>query len=75
MIEGELQYQKYWVLTRAKIEFRRSRLKRSGKRETLKPHMKLRLAGAENRLNIERRILMALRFIYFKTSEPQNFEG
>jgi hypothetical protein len=44
--------------------------------------MKLRLAGTANRLNvehrtsnIERRILMALRFIDFKTSEPLNFEG
>ncbi len=41
--------------------------------------MKLRLAGAVNRLNIEhrtsnieRRILMTLRFIYFKTIESQN---
>jgi len=25
--------------------------------------------------NIERRILMTLRFIHFKPSEPQNFEG
>jgi hypothetical protein len=25
--------------------------------------------------NIERRILMTLRFIYFKSSEPQNVEG
>ena len=25
--------------------------------------------------NVERPILMALRFIDFKTSEPQNFEG
>jgi hypothetical protein len=48
--------------------------------ETLR--MKLRLAGTVKRLNvehrtsnIERRILMTLRFIYFKTSEPQNFEG
>ena len=46
------------------------------------PRMKLRLAGIANRLNvehrtsnIERRILMALRFIDFKTSEAQNFEG
>jgi hypothetical protein len=44
--------------------------------------MKLRLAGTASRLNIEHRtsnierpILMALRLIYFKTSEPQNFEG
>jgi hypothetical protein len=41
-------------------------------------YMKLRLAGRANRLNvehrtsnIERRILMALRFIDFKTNEPQ----
>jgi hypothetical protein len=47
--------------------------------------MKLRLAGTANppgglyalniehrTSNIERRILMALRFIYFKTSESQN---
>jgi len=47
--------------------------------ETLR--MKLRLAGTVKRLNvehrtsnIERRILMTLRFIYFKTSEPQNTE-
>jgi len=25
--------------------------------------------------NIERRILMTLRFFYFKSSEPQNFKG
>jgi hypothetical protein len=52
--------------------------------------MKLRLPGTVKRLNvehrtsnIERRILMTLRFIYLKTSEPQpatnsaksNFEG
>jgi len=49
--------------------------------------MKLRLAETMNRLNvehrtsnIERRILMTLRFIDFKNSkplnaEPQNFEG
>jgi hypothetical protein len=43
--------------------------------------MKLRLPGTMNRWNIEHRtsnvehrILMTLRFIYFKTSEPQNFE-
>jgi len=43
--------------------------------------MKLRLAGTANRLNvehrtsnIERRILMPLRFIDFKTSKPQNFQ-
>jgi hypothetical protein len=43
--------------------------------------MKLRLAGTVNRLNVEHRtsnierpILMTLRFIDFKTSEPQNFE-
>ena len=33
--------------------------------------MKLRLAGTVNRLNVEHRILMTLRFNYFKTSEPQ----
>jgi len=44
--------------------------------------MKLRLAGTVNRLNVEHRtsnvehrILMALRFIYFKTNEPKNFKG
>jgi len=37
--------------------------------------MRLHLAGTVNRLNIERPILMTLRFIDFKTSEPQNFEG
>jgi hypothetical protein len=44
--------------------------------------MKLHLAGTVNRLNVEhptpniqRPILMALRFIYFKTSEPQSIEG
>jgi hypothetical protein len=44
--------------------------------------MKLRLAGVAKRLNVEHRtpnierpILMALRLIYLKTSEPQNFEG
>ena len=43
--------------------------------------MKQRLAGTVNRLNVEHRtsnierpILMTLRFIYFKTSEPQNTE-
>jgi hypothetical protein len=43
--------------------------------------MKLQVAGTVKRLNvehrtsnIERRILMTLRFIYFKTSEPQNVE-
>jgi hypothetical protein len=42
-------------------------------------YMKLRLAGTVNRLNvqhrtsnIERRILMALRFIDFETSKSQN---
>jgi hypothetical protein len=41
--------------------------------------MKLRLAGTVKRLNVEHRtsnierpILMTLRFIYFKTSKPQN---
>jgi hypothetical protein len=45
-------------------------------------YVKLRLAGTANRLNvehrtsnIERRILMALRFIESKTSESQNLEG
>jgi hypothetical protein len=50
-------------------------------------YMKLRLGGTFSRLNVEHRmsnfqrpILMALRFIYFKTSkpqntDPQNFEG
>jgi hypothetical protein len=45
---------------------------------TVKPHIKLRLAETVSRLNaqhrtsnIERRILMTLRFIDFKTSEPQ----
>jgi hypothetical protein len=37
--------------------------------------MKLRLAGTVNRLNVERPILMTLRFIDFKTNESQNFEG
>jgi hypothetical protein len=36
--------------------------------------MKLRLAGTMNRWNVEHRILMTLRFIYFKTSEPKNTE-
>ena len=43
--------------------------------------MKLQVAGTVKGLNvehrtpnIERRILMTLRFIYFKTSEPQNIE-
>jgi hypothetical protein len=43
--------------------------------------MKLRLAGTVNRLNVEHRtsnterpILMTLRFIDFKTNEPQNTE-
>jgi hypothetical protein len=43
--------------------------------------MKLRLAGTMNRWNVEHRtsnvehrILMTLRFIDFKTSEPQNTE-
>jgi hypothetical protein len=43
--------------------------------------MKLRLAGTANRLNVEHRtsnterpILMTLRFIDFKTNEPQNTE-
>jgi hypothetical protein len=43
--------------------------------------MKLQMAGTAKGLNvehrtsnIERRILMTLRFIYFKTSEPQNVE-
>jgi hypothetical protein len=45
----------------------------------LKPYMKLCLAGTANRLNVEHRtpnierpILMTLRFIYFKTNQPQN---
>jgi hypothetical protein len=45
-------------------------------------YMKLRLAGTVNRLNVEHRtsniqrpILMALRFIDFKTSEPQSATG
>jgi hypothetical protein len=44
----------------------------------LTPYMKLRLAGTVNRLNVEHRtsnierpILMTLRFIDFKTNEPQ----
>jgi hypothetical protein len=44
--------------------------------------MKLRMAETAKRLNVEHRtpnverpILMAQRFIYFKTSQPQNFEG
>jgi hypothetical protein len=44
-------------------------------------HMKLRLAGTMKRLNVEHRtsnierpILMTLRFIYFKTSKPHNTE-
>jgi len=44
-------------------------------------YMKLRLAGTAKRLNvehrtsnIERRILMALRFVESKTREPQNTE-
>ena len=44
--------------------------------------MKLRLTGTVKKLNvehrtsnIEHRILMTLRFIDFKTSEPYNFEG
>jgi hypothetical protein len=44
--------------------------------------MKFRLVGTLKRLNVEHRtsniehpILMALRFIYFKTSEPRIFEG
>ncbi len=48
----------------------------------LTPRMKLRLFGTLKRLNIEHRtsnierpILMTLRFIYFKTSEPHIFEG
>ena len=43
--------------------------------------MKLHVAETVNRLNVEHRtlnverpILMALRFIYFITSEPQNIE-
>ncbi len=35
-------------------------------------YVKLRLAGTANRLNVEHRILMALRFIESKTSESQN---
>jgi hypothetical protein len=59
-----------------------TRLKNLVKSQTPIPRMKLRLAGTVKRLNvehrtsnIEHRILMTLRFIYFKTSEPQNFEG
>jgi hypothetical protein len=47
----------------------------------LTPYMKPHMVGPANRLNvehrtsnIEHRILMTLRFIYFKTSEPQNTE-
>jgi hypothetical protein len=47
----------------------------------LTPYMKLHIVGTKIRLNvehrtpnIERRILMTLRFIDFKTSEPQNME-
>jgi hypothetical protein len=47
----------------------------------LNTRMKLLLAGIVNRLNVEHRtsnierpILMTLRFIDFKTSVPQNFE-
>ena len=50
--------------------------------KVLNLHMKLSLAGTAKRLNvehrtsnIEHRMMMALRFIDFKTSEPQNFEG
>ena len=49
--------------------------------DTRNPRMKLRLAGTVKRLNvehrtsnIERRILMTLRFIDFNTSETQNTE-
>jgi hypothetical protein len=51
-------------------------------RDITTSYMKLRLSGTANRLNvehrtsnIERRILMALRFIESKTSESQNLEG
>jgi hypothetical protein len=37
---------------------------------SLTPYMKLRRTGTVKRLNIEHRILMTLRFIDFKTSEP-----
>jgi hypothetical protein len=33
--------------------------------------MKLRLAGTVKRLNVKHRMLMTLRFIYFKTSESR----
>jgi hypothetical protein len=46
----------------------------------MKLRMKLRQTGAvtpaggRKALNIERRILITLRFIYFKIREPQNIE-
>jgi hypothetical protein len=36
--------------------------------------MPYRLVLKDEHANIERRILMTLRFIYLKTGEPQNFE-
>jgi hypothetical protein len=57
------------------------RIKRAAFQARGGAHMRLRLAGTAKRLNvehrtsnIERRILMALRFIESKTVESQNFE-
>jgi hypothetical protein len=49
--------------------------------QPIPPRLKLHVFETVNRLNIDHRtsnieppILMALRFIYFKTSQSQNFE-
>ncbi len=61
--------------------FPRVRLEKIALQASGAAYIKIRLAGTVNRLNvehrtsnIERRILMALRFIHFETSEPQNTE-
>ena len=60
--------------------FSRLRLEKMALQASAAAYIKIRLAGTVNRLNvehrtsnIERRILMALRFIDFETSESQNF--
>ena len=62
--------------------FSRLRLEKMALQASAAAYIKIRLAGTVNRLNvehrtsnIERRILMALRFIDFETSESQNFKG
>jgi hypothetical protein len=73
-----LKVQTFWVLGSKVLGSKVLGSGFKGSGFTVKPHIKLRLAETVSRLNaqhrtsnIERRILMTLRFIDFKTSEPQ----